>query len=95
MPAGDLRIRRLVSLLHRRGIDLFLCVRLTNIRYLCGFSGSDAVLLVSPGGATLLTDGRYAIQSQREVTGAEVVITDRKWQETARRIRRARPGRIG
>jgi Xaa-Pro aminopeptidase len=95
LPPGDLRIRRLVALLRRRGIDLFLCVRLTNIRYLCGFSGSDAVLLVSSGGAVLLTDGRYAVQTQQEVTGAEVAITDRKWQEAARRIRRARPGRIG
>jgi Xaa-Pro aminopeptidase len=95
LPPGDLRIRRLVSILRRRGIDLFFCSRLTNIRYLCGFSGSDAALLVSSGGTTLLTDGRYTVQSQREVTGAEVVITDRKWREAARRIRRARPGRIG
>ncbi len=95
MPAGDLRIRRLVSLLSRRGIDLFLCVRMTNIRYLCGFSGSDAALLVSPEGAWLLTDGRYSEQSREEVRGAEVVITDRKWREVTRRMRRARPARIG
>jgi Xaa-Pro aminopeptidase len=95
LPAGDLRIRRLVSLLSRRGIDLFLSARMTNIRYLCGFSGSDAALLVSPKGASLLTDGRYAEQSREEVRGAEVVITDRKWREAARRMRRARPARIG
>jgi Xaa-Pro aminopeptidase len=68
---------------------------MTNIRYLCGFCGSDAALLVSPEGATLVTDGRYAEQSRQEVRGAEVAITDRKWREVARRILRARPARIG
>jgi Xaa-Pro aminopeptidase len=68
---------------------------MTNIRYLCGFGGSDAALLVSSEGATLVTDGRYAEQSRREVRGAEVAVTDRKWSEVARRIRRARPARIG
>lgn len=95
MRAGDPRIRRLTSLLSRRGIGLFLCVRMTNIRYLCGFGGSDAALLVSPDGAVLLTDGRYAEQSRLEVRDAQVVITDRKWREAARRIRRSGPARIG
>lgn len=95
MPAGDPRIRRLAAHLTRRGIDLFLCAKMTNIRYLCGFGGSDAALLVSPDGAILLTDGRYAEQSSKEVQGAEVVITDRKWKEAALRMRRARPARIG
>ncbi len=69
-------------------MHLFLCVRMTNIRYLTGFSGSDAVLLVSPDGVILVTDGRYAEQSRLEVRGAEVVISDRKWWEVSRRIRR-------
>ncbi|HEY7585906.1 MAG TPA: aminopeptidase P family protein [Candidatus Deferrimicrobiaceae bacterium] len=95
MPPGELRIRRLVSLLKRRGVYLFLCARMTNIRYMCGFGGSDAALVVSPEGATLVTDGRYAEQSRREVRGAEVAVADRKWKEVTRRIRRARPSRIG
>jgi len=95
LPEGDLRIRRLVSLLSRRKIDLFLCVRMTNIRYLCGFGGSDAALLVSAEGAALVTDGRYAEQSRQEVRCAEVAIADRPLREVTRRIRRARPARIG
>ena len=95
MPAGDPRIRRLVSLLSPRQIDLFLSVRLTNLRYLCGFGGSDAVLLVSAEGAMLVTDGRYAERSRQEVRGVDVTITDRKWREVTRRIRHARPARIG
>ncbi|MBI5419622.1 MAG: aminopeptidase P family protein [Deltaproteobacteria bacterium] len=95
MPVGSSRIGRLVSLLSRRRVGLFLCVRMTNIRYLTGFSGSDGALLVSPDGATLVTDGRYAEQSRQEVCGAEVAITDRKWDEVLKAIRRLRPARIG
>lgn len=86
------RIRRLCGSLARRRVDLFLCVRLTNIRYLTGFSGSDAALLVAGDSATLFTDGRYREQARQEVFGAEVVFTDRKWKEISRRIRRA--GRV-
>jgi Xaa-Pro aminopeptidase len=96
-PGPDRRFRRLLGILARQRIHLFLCVRMTNIRYLTGFSGSDAALLVSPDGVTFVTDGRYAEQSRREVRGAEIVISDGKWPEVARRIRavtrRSGPGR--
>ncbi|MBM2828111.1 MAG: hypothetical protein HW408_643 [Actinobacteria bacterium] len=95
MPAGRSRLGKLATLLSRRRIELFLCVSRTNIRYLCGFTGSDGILLVSPEETVLITDGRYEEQSRREVLGAEVVISDRKWREASRRIRRVRPSRIG
>ena len=74
---------------------MFICARMTNIRYLCGFTGSDGILLVSPGGTVFITDGRYEEQSRREVLGAEVVVSDRKWREASRRLRRVRPSGIG
>jgi len=83
------RLRRLLRALARRRIDLFLCTHLPNIRYLTGFSGSDAALLVSGDSVTLFTDGRYREQARREVVGAEVVVHDRKWGELSRRIRKA------
>ncbi|MFM8780054.1 MAG: aminopeptidase P family N-terminal domain-containing protein, partial [Gemmatimonadota bacterium] len=45
-----------------RGVDAMLVSALPNIRYLTGFSGSNALLLVTADGATLLTDFRYATQ---------------------------------
>ena len=94
---ADSRIRRLLGVLARQRVHQFLCVRMTNIRYLTGFRGSDAALLVSPDSVTFVTDGRYAEQSRHEVHGAEIVISDRKWSEVLRRIRfstrRRRPGR--
>ena len=84
---------RLLASLARSRVDVFLCVRTTNIRYLTGFSGSDALLLASPDGAVFVTDGRYGEQARGEVRDAQVVISDRKWAEASRRLRRAR--RVG
>jgi Xaa-Pro aminopeptidase len=54
--------------------DIFLATHLPNVRYLCGFTGSSAVLLMSPSGSVLFTDGRYTEQARDEVVGARVAI---------------------
>ena len=61
------------------GLDGLLVVDLRNIRYLTGFTGSNAALLVyaptdSDAGTVLCTDGRYLTQSEREVPDLERVI---------------------
>ncbi len=57
--------------------DALLVTNLTNVRYLCGFTGSNGQLLVLPDRALLLTDGRYAIQApdQIEAHGVDVDVT--------------------
>lgn len=54
--------------------DAFLVTHLPNIQYLCGFTGSAAVLLVERSAATLITDSRYVFQAHEEVRGAKVHI---------------------
>src|SRR4051794_15716245 len=54
------------------GIDALLVTRLVNVRYLTGFTGSAAMLLVRPDGATFVTDGRYRDQSADQLAGAGV-----------------------
>ena len=93
MPTADSRMARLLAILARSRVDVLLCVRMTNIRYLTGFTGSDALLLASPDGAVFVTDGRYGEQARSEVRDAEVVVSDRKWSEASRRLGRAR--RVG
>ena len=95
MSPFESRIRLLLAGMARRREDAFFCVHMSNIRYLTGFTGSDAVLAVSAGGVFLVTDGRYTEQAREEVSAAEVVISDRKWREAARRIRRMKPARVG
>jgi Xaa-Pro aminopeptidase len=76
MTAG--RERRLAALrtaIQASQLDALLVSSLPNIRYLSGFSGSSALLLVSADDALLLTDFRYSIQANDEAGGvARVVI---------------------
>ncbi|MGA3261499.1 MAG: aminopeptidase P family N-terminal domain-containing protein, partial [Bryobacteraceae bacterium] len=39
-----------------------------NVRYLSGFTGDNAALLLLPGKAVLFTDPRYAIQAAQQVS---------------------------
>jgi Xaa-Pro aminopeptidase len=60
------------------GADAFLATSLVNVRYLTGFTGSNAALLVGADGAAVLaTDGRYATQVAGECAGVEIVVTRR------------------
>jgi Xaa-Pro aminopeptidase len=61
------RRKRLASRLPELGADAFLITRLPNVRYLCGFSGSNGQVILTAEGGVFLTDGRYAQQSRREV----------------------------
>lgn len=45
---------------------------LKNIRFLCGFTGTEGALLISPEHAWFLCDSRYTAQAAEEVQGAEV-----------------------
>ena len=56
-----LRRRRLAPLLAEEGLDALWVTRLTNVRYLTGFSGSNGQLLVGADRARLFTDGRWHI----------------------------------
>jgi Xaa-Pro dipeptidase len=54
--------------------DAALVTRLVNVRYLTGFTGSNAALLVTRDGAVLATDGRYITQSAAQAPDVERVI---------------------
>lgn len=62
-----LRRTRLVARLPEIGVDAMLVTRLPNVRYLTGFTGSNAQLLLGAESGVFFTDGRYAEQSRREV----------------------------
>lgn len=75
MPDTYLRRRAaLRTFLREREVDALLVVDLLNVRYLTGFTGSNAALLVhvadEPGAerdTVFCTDGRYLTQSERQV----------------------------
>lgn len=73
---ADTRPRRLLALreaLARADLDALLITSLPNIRYITGFSGSNALLVVTARDSTLLTDFRYATQVRDEVAAATTV----------------------
>lgn len=46
---------------------------LLNIRYFCGFSGSEGLLLAHGEGLTLVVDGRYTAQAGQEAAGVHII----------------------
>jgi len=64
------RIQALRRVLAREHLSGFVVSDLANIRYLCGYSGSNGLLLVRPKDAWFFTDFRYKEQMRREVRGA-------------------------
>ena len=74
--ARGLRLRQVRDRLHESRLAALLVSHLPNIRWLTGFTGSSAFLLVEPGSATLITDFRYRTQASEEVgDGISVRIT--------------------
>ena len=67
MTAGrDRRLTALRASLASASLDAMLITSLPNIRYLSGFSGSSALLVVSATDAVLLTDFRYTEQAKEQ-----------------------------
>jgi len=68
------RLNDIQRLLNEHDADAVLLTHLSNIRWACGFTGSNGLLIVSRDGIDFVTDGRYDTQARREVEGAEVHI---------------------
>lgn len=56
-------------------VDALLVTNLTNIRYLTGFTGSAALLVVTADGLIFVTDGRYGSQADAQLSAAGVTAT--------------------
>mgnify|MGYP000865325792 CR=1 FL=1 len=65
------RLRELMAAAHCRA---FLVTDLADVRYFCGFSGSNGALLVTGDSAALATDGRYRTQAAHQASDVEVDI---------------------
>jgi len=65
------RQHKLKNVLSQKNLDGLLITNLTNIRYICGFTGSAGTCLVTPSGQYFITDGRYIEQSKDQVKGFE------------------------
>jgi Xaa-Pro aminopeptidase len=66
------RIGRLRERLEQEHLGGLLVTAMSNVRYLTGFSGSTAMLLVTASRAVFFTDGRYKDQSAAQLAEAGV-----------------------
>lgn len=91
------RIANLRDALLHQNLDALLITSLPNIRYLSGFTGSSALLLVSQTDIFLFTDFRYETQVSEEVwPGTNVRIEPRSlWEGLWEALPRAALGTIG
>lgn len=62
----DTPLGRIASGLSERKLDAMLVTGLPNVRYLSGFTGENAALLITPAKALLFTDPRFEIQAAQE-----------------------------
>ncbi len=60
---------RLKKIIEELQADAFLVTSLVNVRYLCGFTGSNGFLLISDTHETLFSDSRYIEQGLEETLG--------------------------
>jgi len=87
------RLEALRSRLRAGQLDGLLISSLPNIRYLTGFSGTSAVVVVTQGAAFLLSDFRYRAQAAQEVGDlARVLIEDGGVWERLFRLVGEQPG---
>jgi Xaa-Pro aminopeptidase len=72
------RRERLRSVMAAKDIPAALVSALVNVRYLSGFTGSNAALLLTADGTSVLaTDGRYGAQAAAECPDLDVVVDRR------------------
>lgn len=62
----------LQGIAHAHDADALLLTALPDIRWACGFTGSNGLLIARDDRLVFLSDGRYTEQARREVTNAEV-----------------------
>jgi Xaa-Pro aminopeptidase len=89
------RRARLVETTTDVGVDALLITKLVNVRYLTGFTGSNAALLVTPDFAVLATDGRYGTQAREESPDVDLVVDRELHAALVRRAEETHARRVG
>jgi Xaa-Pro aminopeptidase len=90
------RLRALRAELIRSRLDALIVTHLPHVRYLSGFSGSNALCVITKTDQSFLSDGRYRVQAKDEVRGFRIVIAQgRLFDVAAERALLPKKGRVG
>ena len=66
------RRQKAIDLLAQLDLDVLIFCKPENIRYLCGFSGTDGALIIRADRLVFLTDSRYTTQASQEVVADQI-----------------------
>src|SRR6478672_12611645 len=74
LPAMDVagRVARVRDRFDEAGVDALLVTHLPNVRYLTGFTGSSAMLLVTDDALVFTSDGRYRTQAAEQLSHSRI-----------------------
>lgn len=89
------RRERLAEVLVEGKLDALLVTALPNVRYLTGFTGSNAMVLVTPDETAIFTDPRYTVQVAEETGITAFVLNGALMPGVVARIAGSRLKRIG
>ncbi|MDY0300397.1 MAG: Xaa-Pro peptidase family protein [Trichlorobacter sp.] len=90
------RIALLQPFFAEYNLDLLLVEHPVNLRYLTGFSGSEASLLLSvTGNGWFICDSRYSLQAAQETSGLTIVEKSQRHEAVAEIISNENAGRTG
>ncbi len=96
MTPEQSRRERTAQLVSALKFDALLVTSLHNVRYLTGFTGSSAnVLIFRDGRAVLFTDPRYTVQSKQQVNCAIRIAKGPLTKSVMKEVARTRISRIG
>lgn len=85
----------IVSVMERMNLDALLFWSLENIRYLCGFTGSDGALILTGPERIFLSDSRYEEQAKGEIQGAAFRKYKKKIEGVAQCLKSLKGRRLG
>lgn len=91
----DTRLKRFQSNLLEWKIDTALITSFENIRYLSGFTGSSAAVIVTNANAFFLTDSRYVTQANNEVDGFRIIEYKKQMDEVVSLLKKVKAKDIG
>ncbi len=80
-------ITKIAEALSRKNLDALLVTNIFNVRYLTGFSGSSADILITKEGVYFITDFRYLEQAEAEIQGFSLIKIEKTLVNTIKKLR--------
>ena len=94
-PFYEERLKSVQQILALNHLDGILFTSLENIRYLCGFTGTDGASVITQKEPFFLTDSRYWTQADKEVKESQIIHYKKKMDGVASLLLNLKLKRVG